>query len=42
MEIWGDDLEEEWNTKHLPSIVDPVDDEEIYNHWMWFLTSVGI
>jgi len=36
---FGEDLYEEWKTKYLPSILDPVDDETVYHPWLWFALS---
>ncbi|KAJ5560396.1 hypothetical protein N7513_002795 [Penicillium frequentans] len=41
-EYFDDDLDEEWNTRYLPTIVDPVDDETVYHPWLWFVLSKGI
>jgi Phosphotransferase enzyme family len=34
--------QEEWHTKYLPMILDPVDDETYYNPWLFFVLSKGI
>ncbi|KKK14603.1 hypothetical protein ARAM_006402 [Aspergillus rambellii] len=34
-ESFDDALQEEWRKKYLPMILDPVDDEEYYNPWLW-------
>ncbi|CAI7638212.1 unnamed protein product [Penicillium bialowiezense] len=39
---FDDDLEEEWNTRYLPTILDRVDDETVYHPWLWFVLSKGI
>jgi Phosphotransferase enzyme family len=36
------DIQEEWWTKYLPMILDPVDDETIYYPWLYFVLSKGI
>lgn len=41
-EYLNDDLDEEWNMRYLPTIVDPVDDESVYHPWLWFVLSKGI
>ena len=41
-EYFDEDLDEEWNTKYLPTILDPVDDETVYHPWLWFVLSKGI
>ncbi|KAJ5928402.1 hypothetical protein N7466_007358 [Penicillium verhagenii] len=41
-EYFDDDLDEEWNTRYLPTILDPVDDETVYHPWLWFVLSKGI
>ncbi|KAJ5228920.1 hypothetical protein N7489_009628 [Penicillium chrysogenum] len=41
-EYFGDDLDEEWNTRYLPTVLDPVDDETVYHPWLWFVLSKGI
>lgn len=41
-EYFDDDLDEEWNTRYLPTIIDPVDDETVYHPWLWFVLSKGI
>lgn len=40
-QYFDNDMEEEWNTKYLPTILDPVDDETIYHPWLWFVLSKG-
>ncbi|KAJ5219930.1 hypothetical protein N7468_009134 [Penicillium chermesinum] len=37
-----DDVQEEWESKHLPLIVDPVDEETFYHPFVWFYLSKGI
>ncbi|RDW93784.1 aminoglycoside phosphotransferase family protein [Aspergillus mulundensis] len=32
--FFSDDLEEEWNTKYLPMILESVDDETVYHPWL--------
>lgn len=41
-EYSDEELDEEWNTKYLPTILDPVDDETVYHPWLWFVLSKGI
>lgn len=41
-EYFDEDLDEEWNTRYLPTIMDPVDDETVYHPWLWFVLSKGI
>jgi serine/threonine protein kinase len=41
-EYFDEDLDEEWNTRYLPTILDPVDDETVYHPWLWFVLSKGI
>ncbi|KAJ5081358.1 phosphotransferase enzyme family protein [Penicillium alfredii] len=33
---------QEWHSRYWPMILDPVDDEEYYNPWLWFVLSKGI
>lgn len=40
-EYFNDDLDEQWNMRYLPTIVDPVDDESVYHSWLWFVLSKG-
>lgn len=39
---FDDDLQEEWNTKYLPLIIDPVDIETYYHPFTWFYLSKGV
>ncbi|KAJ5920361.1 hypothetical protein N7516_011219 [Penicillium verrucosum] len=39
---FDEDLDEEWNTRYLPTVLDPVDDETVYHPWLWFVLSRGI
>lgn len=39
---FDEELYEEWITKYLPTILDPVDDETTYHPWLWFVLSKGI
>jgi hypothetical protein len=32
-------LQEEWHTKYLPMVIDPVDDETYYHPWLYFMLS---
>lgn len=41
-EYFDDAVQEEWHTKYLPMIMDPVDDDMYYNPWLWFVLSKGI
>ncbi|KAJ5977579.1 hypothetical protein N7501_000921 [Penicillium viridicatum] len=41
-EYFDEDLHEEWKTRYLPTILDPVDDETVYHPWLWFVLSKGI
>lgn len=41
-QYFNDATEEEWKAKHLPMILDPVDDETIYHPWLYFVSSKGI
>ncbi|KAJ5194429.1 hypothetical protein N7491_001767 [Penicillium cf. griseofulvum] len=41
-EYFDEDLDEEWNTRYLPTVLDPVDDETVYHPWLWFVLSKGI
>ncbi|KAK1691088.1 phosphotransferase enzyme family protein [Colletotrichum godetiae] len=34
--------QEEWRTQYLPTILDPVDDEAYYHHWLNLVLSKGI
>lgn len=36
-----EDLEEEWRTRYLPTILDLVDDETVYHIWLWFVLPEG-
>jgi hypothetical protein len=40
-ELFDENLDEEWKTRYLPTIVDPVDDETVYHPWLWFFLSYG-
>ncbi|GKT57208.1 hypothetical protein ColTof4_11362 [Colletotrichum tofieldiae] len=39
---FSDAAQEEWRTKYLPAILDPVDDETHYHPWLYFVLSKGI
>ncbi|KAJ6180469.1 phosphotransferase family protein [Penicillium mononematosum] len=39
---FDDATQEEWWTKYLPMILEPVDDEGFYHSWLWFVLSRGI
>ncbi|CAM1503388.1 Fc.00g081640.m01.CDS01 [Cosmosporella sp. VM-42] len=39
---FSDAMQEEWHTKYLPSILDPVDNEAYYYPWLFFVLSKGI
>ena len=39
-ERFSDELQEEWRTKYLPKIMDPVDDVTYYHPWLWFVLSM--
>ncbi|KAH8435331.1 uncharacterized protein LDX57_012960 [Aspergillus melleus] len=41
-EYFNDDLADEWRTKYLPTILNPVDDETVYHPWLWFVLFKGI
>ncbi|KAJ5135168.1 uncharacterized protein N7515_004446 [Penicillium bovifimosum] len=41
-DAFDDVLYEEWITRYLPIILDPVDDETVYHPWLWFVLSKGI
>jgi hypothetical protein len=41
-DYFNDEVEEEWNTKYLPRIPDPVDDETFYHPFVWFYLSKGV
>ena len=41
-EHFNDAMQEEWHTKYLRMILDPVDDETIYHPWLYFVLSKGI
>ncbi|KAF4974128.1 hypothetical protein FZEAL_8938 [Fusarium zealandicum] len=41
-ESFSDAVQEEWHTRYLPSILDPVDDEARYHPWLYFVLSKGI
>lgn len=41
-EYFDDELDEEWNLKYLPLILEPVDEETVYSPWLWFVLSKGI
>ncbi|KAI1905945.1 hypothetical protein LOZ12_006396 [Ophidiomyces ophidiicola] len=41
-EHFSDALQEEWRTKYLPLIMDPVHDETYYHPWLYFVLSKGI
>lgn len=41
-EHFNDVMQEEWHTKYLHIILDPVDDETIYHPWLYFVLSKGI
>lgn len=32
-------LQEEWHTRYLPKVIDPVDDEMFYHPWLYFMLS---
>ncbi|KAK1640656.1 phosphotransferase enzyme family protein [Colletotrichum phormii] len=40
--FFSDAAQEEWRTKYLPTILDPVDDEAYYHPWLYFVLSKGI
>ena len=39
---FNDATQEEWHTKYLPMILDPVDNEMYYHPWLYFVLSKGI
>ena len=39
---FDNDLDEEWKTKYLPTILDTVDNETVYHPWLCFVLSKGI
>ncbi|KOS38247.1 hypothetical protein ACN38_g10946 [Penicillium nordicum] len=41
-EYFDEALDGEWNTRYLPTVLDPVDDETVYHPWLWFVLSKGI
>jgi hypothetical protein len=42
-EYFNDAIQEEWRTKYLPIVLDPVDDEIYYHHpWLYFVLSKGV
>ena len=41
-ECFNDAAQEEWRTKYLPMILDPVDDVTYYHPWLYFVLSKGI
>ncbi|KAK8121791.1 hypothetical protein PG984_010461 [Apiospora sp. TS-2023a] len=34
--------QEEWHSRYLPLIIDPVDEEGVYHPWTWFFITKGI
>ena len=36
-ERFGSELYEEWQTRYLPLVIDPVDDEAYYHPWLYFM-----
>ncbi|OHE92087.1 phosphotransferase enzyme family protein [Colletotrichum orchidophilum] len=40
-EYFSEALEEEWQTKYLPKILDPVDTETCYYPWLYFVSGKG-
>jgi hypothetical protein len=36
------EMQEEWRAKYLPSVMDPVDEENVYHPFVWFHLSKGI
>lgn len=40
--LFDDATQEEWRTKYLPRILDPVDEEACYYPWLYFALSKGI
>ncbi|KAJ0413504.1 kinase-like domain-containing protein [Aspergillus carlsbadensis] len=41
-DYFDDEVQEEWNTKYLTRILDPVDDEAFYHPFVWFYLSKGV
>lgn len=41
-DYFSDEVQEEWNTKYLPRILDPVDEETFYHPFVWFYLSMGV
>ena len=40
--VFSDAMQEEWWSRYLPMILDPVDDESCYYPWLRFVLSKGI
>ncbi|KAK2005649.1 kinase-like protein [Colletotrichum eremochloae] len=41
-EVFSNATQEEWRTKYLPTILDPVEEESCYHPWLYFVLCWGI